>query len=733
MFISIYFLQASQAKGCKCCVERSIPCEKAVVQQQIYQEKISTVKWLDTSDKDMQFESLHVDTSTEVVGGESLFSEKPTVETVDSQTGLLHQWFHRPMLVIWHKERSLQLDCLHRFDILLKNLELGAQSVNGNKETLRSLNDIIKFCKESQETFWKKDSIIQLLKLCLQLKSNKETIEVMEFLANKEGIRCESTADILVEVVKSIGWDLCVDSILKFICSSRAQKQMPNFIYFISQLLNAGCHKAAAVVASQICTFLSSGNLITEMDIPVFARCVDFLMVMDENPLTKHPKRLYNLFVHIKENFPGFLPVLQLLMIVQNYLDARPAERITDTAIAWFYNLCLHLSGITIPIQTQPDAILSALKLFVSTGDSTIIQMFKNNLSSDVNQSNGILKSLIALEGFWSFAQLSSENKEVVASLVDKRIQWLIPMPKPTATWEIPNITVVDHPIVENFMRSNLQTMSYQNFNNKQHARNWMRKHYHELAPYAELEVRGAGRGAFCIIEKKKRRYIGGERKFALFHKELMELIDWRLKRLGDTIFSIVKDQNTDEISSAEVVQQPTTETIPTPVQVTPVVPVTPKCVSNPVVLDRVGTRAVTVLSNIQQHQPVKKNAAKVKKTTANRIVSPSKLAQLLNNPAVEKKKPVKTLKTSPTNVLSVRQVNQVQPSFQSTKSSVDSKSSIPVQTLLPSNVPSPKTTPRRIGVAKRPIVMASFSQFNNPAVDVKEESASKRAKLEMV
>ena len=140
-------------------------------------------------------------------------------------------------------------------------------------------------------------------------------------------------------------------------------------------------------------------------------------------------------------------------------------------------------------------------------------------------------------------------------------------------------------------------------------------------------------------------------------------------------------------------------------------------------------------MSNIQQ-QPVKKTAAKVKKTTANRIVNPSKLAQLLISPAVEiaaKKKAVKTLKTSPTNVLSVRQANQFQPSFQSTKSSVDSKSSIPVQTLLPSNVPSPKTTPRRIGVAKRPIVMASFSQFNNPAIDVKEESASKRAKLEMV
>ena len=716
-------------------MERSIPCEKAVVQQQIYQEKISTVKWLDTSDKDMQFESLHVDTRTEIVGSEPLFFEKPTVETVDPQTGLLHQWFHRPMLVIWHKERSLQLDCLHRFDVLLKNLELGDQSVNGKKGTLRSLNDVIRFCKESPETFWKKDSISQLLKLCLQLKLDKETIEVMEFLANKEGIRYESTANILVEVVKSMGWDLCVNSILKFICSSRAQEQMPNFIHFNSQLSNAGCHKAAVVVANQICTFLSSGNLMTEMEIPVFARCVDFLMVMDEHPLTKHPQRLYNLFVHIKEKFPGFLHVLQLLIIVQNYLDARPAERIPDTAIAWFYNVCLHLTAITIPIQIQPDAILSSLKLFVSTGDSTIIQMFKNNLSSDVNQSNGILKSLIALEGFWSFAQSSSENKEVVASLVDKRIQWLIPMPKPTATWEIPNITVMDHPIVENFMRSNLQSMSYQNFNNVQHARNWMRKHYHELAPYAELEVRGAGRGAFCIIEKKKRRYIGGDRKFAFFHKELMELIDCRLKRLGDTIFSIVKDPNTDEISSAEVVKQSTTKPIPTPVQVTPVVAATPKCVSNPVVLDRVGTRTVTVLSNIQQ-QPVKKTAAKVKKTTANRIVNPSKLAQLLISPAVEiaaKKKPVKTLKTSPTNVLSVRQANQFQPSFQTTKLSVDSKSSIPVQTLLPSNVPSPKTTPRRVGVAKRPIVMASFSQFNNPAIDVKEESASKRAKLEMV
>ena len=711
---------------------------------QICQEKISTIRWIDASDKDMEFENLNIDTKTEIVGDEPVFFDKPTHETTDQQTGLLQQYFHRPMLVIWHKERSMQLDCFHRFDILLKNLELRAQSTDEREEILRSLDEIVKFCKEFPEIAWKKDSAsCQVLKLCIRLKSNEAAVELLEILAVKQGIRNESMADVLAEVVASIGWDLCSAPISKFVCISRAQEQMRYYVRLTSALLNAGCHNAAVVIANQIYTFLSMGNFITLLEISVVALCVDLMMILDESPLTEHPRRLANLSVHTKEKLSSFMPILKLLALVQHALDARPAERIPDTAVAWYYDVCLYLSRLVIPYNTQPDAVLSALKLIVSLGDSTIIESFINHISSEVYQANGVLPSLIAAEDLWNFAQVSSENKKVVGSLVDKRIQWLVSIPKPIATWQVPNASVIGHPIVENFMRSNERCMTYRNFNNIGHARNWRRKHSHELCHYAELDVGGAGGGAYCVIQKKHQRYVGDDAKRAVCYKELMELIERRLTRLGDALYSVVKDQNTDEISSVEVVQQLTTT--PLPVQSTPVVAVAvAPMVSNPAVLNRGGTRTVSVLSNAQQ--PAKKTATKIEKAAVNRTPSTPKVVPV-SIPTVGKaaEKKIILRKTRPANVLAVRQVNQ-QPctSSQTPKTPVDDKSSIHFQTFLPSNVHSPKTTPRRVGIAKRPLNMASVSQssssnpsltLQNPAVNVKEESAPsplKRAKLEM-
>lgn len=752
LFISMNFLhvrlalvchyrmgKANQRMGCPCCLRRKCPCEE-VVMVGISKEKISTTKWLDPLNQEMHFDNLNINMETEIVGDGPIFFEKPTEELLQAGSCLLEQWFYRPMLVIWHKERSVQLDCFHRFDILLETLEQQTK-----EEVVRSLDEVITFCQQHPGIAWKTENAsTRLLKLCLRHGANDKVIRLLEILGDTEGILTESLADLLAEVISSIDWNLCKSSIEKLICCHRAQEQMRHYSRLTLTLLNVGSYQAATVIMSKICTILSTGNVMALLEIPVLAACIDVMVTFDENLVTKHPQRLANLAAHMKEKWTSFVTVFQLLTHVQQFLDARPSERIPDTAVLWYYNLCLHLTGLVI-LSTPPETVLSALKLLVSSGDSTLSEALVSQLSSKDNQENGVLRRVIATEAFWKFVEESTEYKKIATPLIDNRIQWLVAIPKPVATWAVPNASVVGHPLVEQFMRSNERSMTYSNFNNIQHARNWMRKHYHEICHYAELEVGGAGGRAYCEITKSKMRYVGSDVKAALCHKELMELIEQRLKKLGDALYSVVKNEETNEICAVEVLQSrgPVTETAHASVKSGPYTTVLPHTIvtSNPVFLNGAGTQSVRLMSNVQL--AVKTPTSAVQQMIVKPTATPPKPASTESCAAA--KTTVKNVavitKSNAAMILPLNQVNhQAFPSPQSIKFPVEHKSNIPVvKPLLSAKASSPISTPKRPRVAKRPLasVMILPSNVNpsaaaaNPheALHAKEESISSPAK----
>lgn len=709
----------------------------------ISEEKISTTKWLDPSDKEMHFDNFNINLKTEIVGDGPIFSEKPSQEILKPGSSSLEQWFYRPMLVIWHKERSIQLDCLYRFDVLLKTLEHQTQT-----EVQHSLDEIITFCKEHPSIAWKTENAsCRLLKICLRSNTPDKVVRLLEILGKTEGIRTESMANLLAEVISSIGWNLCASSINKLICANRAKEQVRHYCRLSLALHRLGCHHAAVVISSKICAILSIANMMVLLEIPLFAACIDLMVTLDENLVTKDPKRLANLATQTKDKLTSFSDLLQLLTLVQQLLDARPSESIPDTAIVWYQTVCLHLAGLSIQTIIPPQTIFSALKLFISSGDSTLTEAFIINLTTRENQENGVLCRLINTEAFWKFAEESAENKNIGASLIDNRIQWLVAVPKPVPTWAVPGASVYGHPTVENFMRSNERSMTYSNFNNIKHARNWTRKHYHEICNYAELEVGGAGPRAYCEIVKLKRRYVGNEVKHAHCHKELMELIEQRLNKLGDALYSIVKNEETNEICSVEAVQSAGSKSGTGHLPVKSVTPTTlpPNVIvySHPIVLNRAGTQTVGVMSNIQQ--AVKTPVSIDQKVNIKCTQTPPIPSNMVTDGAATAKKVVILKKPNPAPVLSLNQVNQ-QGSPKTIKFPVDNKANIPViKHMLPTNSSSPTATPRRPGVAKRPIVMSTFLPTNvnpsgagpnpNQVIIVKEESISspaKRVKLDI-
>ncbi|XP_057371832.1 uncharacterized protein LOC130692781 [Daphnia carinata] len=745
LFISMNFLhvrlalvchyrmgKANQRLGCPCCLRRKCPCEE-VVMVGISKEKISTTKWLDPLNQEMHFDNLNINMKTEIVGDGPIFFEKPTEELLQPGSCLLEQWFYRPMLVIWHKERSVQLDCFHRFEFLLDTLEQQTK-----KRVLCSLDEVITFCREHPGIAWKTENAsTRLLKLCLRHGANDKVIRLLEILADTEGIHTEEMTDLLAKVISSVDWNACKSSIGKLISCNRAQEQMRHYSRLTRALLNIGNYQKATVVVTKICMILFTGNVMASLEIPVLADCIDLMVTFDENLVTKHPQRLANLATHVKKKFTSFVTVFELLSLVQQFLDARPSERIPDTAVLWYYRLCLHLTGLIIP-STPPEAILSALKLLVSSGDSTLSDALISQLKSKDNQENGVLRDFIGREAFWKFVEESTDHKKIAAPLVDSRIQWLIAIPKPIATWAVPNASVAGHPLVEEFMRSNERSMTYSNFNNIQHARNWRRKHYHEICHYAEIEVGGIGWRAYCEITKSRMRHVGNDIKAAICHKELMELIEQRLKRLGDTLYSIVKNEETNEICAVEALQSG--EPIPgselvwvKSAPVTAVLPHTP-VTSNPVVLNGAGTQSVKLMSNGQF-------AVKTLTSAVQQVMAESSSTESCADTKTTVKKVTVITKSNPAMVLSRNQISQQAfPSLQSIKFPVEQKPNISgVKPLISTNASSPMSTPKRPRVAKRPFVVATLLQSNvnpsaavpNPheALHVKEESIASPAK----
>ncbi|KAI9561355.1 hypothetical protein GHT06_012312 [Daphnia sinensis] len=754
LFISMNFLhvrlalvchyrlgKVNQRFGCPCCLRRKCPCED-VFMVEISSEKISTTKWLDPLNQEMHFNDLNINMETEIVGDGPIFFEKPSKESRQPGTSLLEQWFYRPMLVIWHKERSVQLDCFHRFDFLLKSLNKQTK-----EQVLRTLDEVITFCQQHPDIAWKTENAsTRLLNLCLRHGANDKVIRLLEIFGDTEGIISDTMADLLANVLSSIDWNLCKSSIEKLICCNRAQEQMRHYSRLTLTLLNRRTYGVATIIMNKICTVLFTGNVMASLEIPVLAACIDLMVKFDENPATKHPHRLADLEAHMKEKWTSFETLFQLLTLVQQFLDARPPERIPHTAVLWYYSLCLHLTGLDLP-STSPETILSALKLLISSGDATLTYALVSKLSSRASQENGVLFRLIDIEAFWKFAKESAEYERIATPLVDSRIQWLIAIPKPVATWAVPDATVAGHPVVEQFMRSDEISMTYSNFNNIKHARNWRRKHDHEICRYAELEVGGIGFKAYCRITKRSIRF---DEKAAQCHKELTEIIEKRLKNFGDSLYSVVKNEETNEICAIEPLQSTrlvpqaahvSVKSVP-PTTVLPTNPVT----SNPVVPNGAGTQPIRLVFHVQQDVKTPTSAGQqvVLKSTA----PPTKLASTNSCTAAQTNVKKVTIIAKPNPAMVLSQVNQqASPSIQSIKFPAEHKAHVPVvKPLLSTYASSLKSTPKKPRVAKRPLVMPILVPFNvnpsaaasNPqkALHAKDESTSspaKRIKSELV
>ena len=601
-----------------------------------------------------------------------------TDEKVNTQTWLLEQWYNRPVLVIWHKDRSFGFDCLHGFDTLLDKLERQASSKNVNDGILRELEEIVSFCRANPEIAFKTEgSSCRLLTLCVQLKASKDILRLLDVLALCQGICSGSMPDVMAEAIQLVGLEACSSSLGRLISVARAEDQMRHYVRLVTTMLDRGYHQAAVATASHICKILSSGNIICSLEIPVLALCVDAMIRLDESPLTNHPQRLVNLARQIKEKFSRFLSLLQLLACVQHCLNARPAEKIPTSAITWFCDIGLHLASIEIPAETPSEQLLSAVKLFVSCGDEALLGAFIRQLTTNQNQKNNNLKRLLASEDAWKFAEESADGKGAISSLVDKRIQWLVELPKPVASWAFPNAEVVGHPEVQEFMRSNQQCMTYANFNNLQHARNWARKHF-SFSQIAEAHPFGAGRAAYCEINKV-RQLCNGNKNYLASQQELMGLIDKRLKKLGDAACTVVLDAKTDAIRLLEVQSARNVKTTPQPgpstaaVQVaTPQVPVQKKIEATRIQMSNIASSSSTPTA------PASKSAVRVTKKAA-------------------KANPVKLV--------------QVNPSASPLLNNLENKVATPVQRTMPV-ASTPVATPKRPGIAKRPL-SSSFLPSN--------------------
>lgn len=90
--------------------------------------------------------------------------------------------------------------------------------------------------------------------------------------------------------------------------------------------------------------------------------------------------------------------------------------------------------------------------------------------------------------------------------------------------WEFKDAYVPNHPLVTAFLRSKQRVFVYANFNGKQHARNWARKHCYEI--HGSLELGGQGHKAFCRIEK-------------IPNRRLREVFNFSLIRLPDGAFQV--------------------------------------------------------------------------------------------------------------------------------------------------------------------------------------------------
>ncbi len=667
---------------------------------QVTQEKISTVKWLDPFDRELKLD-LDIDPKTEIVSDGPLFFGHPSEEKINLHTWVLEQWYNRPVLVALHKDQSVQLDCLHEFDTVLYNLERQAGSQKERDGISRSVQEVVSFSCENPEIALKtEDSNCRLLMLCIQLKDSKEIIRVMEIIGANQGVSSSTMSGALGDAIQLIGPDASTPLIAKLISLARAQDQMRHYVQLAITLLDRGCHEAAVATASHICKILSFDGIISSLEISVLAFCVDLLVRLDDNPLTCLPQRLITLCGQIKVNLSRFLPLLQLLGFVQDCLNARPAERIPISAINWYYELSLHLAQLDIPPDTPSEQMLSGVKLFVSCGDSTLMDAFVQLLTNNRNQSNKILKNLLALEDTWKLVDESADGKRVVSSLVDKRISWLGAIPKPEPSWAFPNAEVVGHPLVQDFMRSNKQSMTYSNFNNLGHARNWARKHF-GCSQIAEAHPAGAGSRAYCEVVKI-RQCENGSQKYLVQQKELMGLIDKRLQVLGDAPCSVVLDYDTKKVSFLEILPEGSTSanqsilipsTSSSPANVVP--QMDPK---------KTGEPQVYVLVKDANGQCVMKTATESSTTT------PS-----ISKPSVKKRIHL------PNNVqISPNPVGVAKSSAAPVRINLENKILTPTQPGLPAAAAAsaPVTTPKRPGVAKRPFVpFFSPANANSPAI----------------
>ncbi|CAM6094926.1 unnamed protein product [Calypogeia fissa] len=315
--------------------------------------------WIGLDDeRAVAFEKVDIDMDREVAvrEGEQPFHDEPNVEEYRGYTGnegpSLERWYHRAMLVVWPRKRSIPIACgagiFGALDLIDPMLETNDQQL------CDSVHEVVCYCENNASTLWSRsgeDGVTsRLLNLCIRTGGSENIMRVLNLMSKtlhqgshtskfgsrhvglgdchragnsdipwKVGIRSVSVANGVALAVQKVGWEEC-SSIVVELVKECTLSQGEAFFQLAMQLFEMGNKDAAIIVAKKPCeVFHARIDELSKLEEPEFswcqpsARCPrhpivqDFLRGPQESMIFTDLKSLPNARRFARENFNGFL------------------------------------------------------------------------------------------------------------------------------------------------------------------------------------------------------------------------------------------------------------------------------------------------------------------------------------------------------------------------------------------------------------------------------------------
>jgi hypothetical protein len=280
--------------------------------------------------------------------------------------------------------------------------------------------------------------------------------------------------------------------------------------------------------------------------------CVQLFFLVEKNRAELEEKITAQVFQPLISQLNGSQLLELVLKLYQSEVALRPNIKKFPACIDWYRGICRILFAMKYVSLVNLEIATKIVHCLLWLEDEQSWQSFALTVctSFSVSQSHIFLWVFLKNVAIQLALKDSSPAFAAFVYMVDHWVQQSASLTEPSFSWHQPGAVVLNHPEVETFLRSSVQSMTYMKFSGIAEARQFaaaLERMGHSNNFGVSVTSSGIGKYSQCVIIKNRDHFEQTRRHFLSWKTELVELVklrnrisqeNLRAKQLADAISS---------------------------------------------------------------------------------------------------------------------------------------------------------------------------------------------------